>query len=101
MIGEVGVVSYTKMTVTSFIERRVFMHIPLYRRGARARAIINSLREAHPYIHDRIHGRLPDTRKLPSSWQLGFLLTVNSVERCLEFVVEEKIAGLPRLSRRR
>lgn len=89
------------MTATSFIERSVFMQIPLYRRGVRARAIISGLREAYPYVHDRIHGWLPDTRKVPSAWHLGLTLALNKVERRLEFVVEQKIAGLPPVSRRR
>lgn len=89
------------MTATSFIERSVFMQIPFYRRGVRARTIISGLREARPYVHDRIHGWLPDTREMPSAWQLGLLLAMNKTERVLEFLVEEKIAGLPRLSRRR
>lgn len=88
------------MTAISFIERSVFMQIPLYRRGVRARTIISGLREAHPYVHDRIHGWLPDRREIPSAWQLGITLALNKAERSLQRLVEEKIAGLPRTNRR-
>ncbi len=85
---------YFEMATLVSAERPVVSYIPrIYQRGARARAIIQDWREKYG-IRDAIHGLLPDTRPLPSAWEMGIVLEMNKVERRLQFLFERKVSRL-------
>lgn len=68
-------------------ESKLTTFIPvIFEKGVRARRIISRIREEHG-IQDSIHGKIKDTRPLPSAPLLTFSIMLDGVERTIRNIV--------------